>query len=531
MGLAGGLTFLLYGLDKLSFSLRTLAGGHLKHVLSRLTFNRVMAVLTGAGFAAMMQSSAATIALTISFLSSGMISLHRSLAVILGADVGTTITIQLIAFNVNRYALILVALGFFMQSICRRDSLEWLGRALMGLGMVFFGIWLVGQGAGIIKDWPQVTVLFSHLSVPLVGLLVGMVLTALMQSSAACIAIVIAFAGQGMLDLPTAILVTLGANIGTTFTGVLVSLRKNRDARRAALANVLFKVVGVALILPVVDQFLVLLMHVGESLGLTSFPRHVANFHTVFNILLACLFMPFLGSIEKLLYKIMARRKGEMPVQPKYLDAGLLTTPVFAMEASRLEMSRIAKRVAHMFREGFPKVLEGHTSDLETLKAMDDEVDKLYGHVITYLGNVSKSNLSENRSDELVRLMQAANHLEDIGDLVGNQLVRLGRKRIKNKIVISAQTHKMMLKIFNEVAEQLEQVIQAVRTQDENAADAIRTVKKDMNRRFDAAARHQLKRLTADEKNRLPTYSLEVELLDTLQRIYYHTRKVAKLVI
>ena len=240
-GLLGGLALFLYGMGQMADSLKIVAGDRMKSILARLTRNRVAGVLTGAFVTAVIQSSSVTTVLVVGFISAGLMTLAQSVGVILGADIGTTITAQIIAFNIKEYSLLLVAAGFLVMFVARRETTRHYGTAIMGLGLVFLGMGIMGAAMKPLRTWQPFLDVMAGMENPWLGIAVGAVFTALVQSSSATVGIIIVLGSQGLVSLPVGIALLLGANIGTTVTALLASVGRPREAQRAADTARLFR--------------------------------------------------------------------------------------------------------------------------------------------------------------------------------------------------------------------------------------------------------------------------------------------------
>lgn len=252
VGLLGGLALFLLGMDRMTESLRVIAGDRLRRILERLTSHRITGMLTGAGVTAVVQSSSVTTVLVVGFISAGLMTFVQSIPVILGANIGTTITAQIIAFNVTRWALVLVAVGFAMTVIPKKEKRRAQGAAVMGLGLVFFGMVVMGSAMEPLRSYDAFIDLMAALENPFLGILVGALFTALVQSSSATTGVVIVLAGQGLITLDAGVALVLGANIGTSITAMLAAIGKPRDAQRAAVAHLIFNVAGVLIWIPLI---------------------------------------------------------------------------------------------------------------------------------------------------------------------------------------------------------------------------------------------------------------------------------------
>lgn len=541
IGLLGGLALFLFGMEQMASSLKAVAGERMKSTLARLTDNRVMGVLTGAGVTAVIQSSSVTTVLIVGFISAGLMSFTQSIGVILGADIGTTITAQIIAFKVTKYALALVAAGFAALFFAKKERYRLQGGLVMGLGLVFFGMSVMGEAMEPLRSYEPFLDLMANMENPLLGILVAALFTALIQSSSATIGIIIVMAGQGLVSLPAGIALLLGANIGTTITAVLASIGRPREALRSAVAHVLFKVVGVMIWVFIIDQLASLSSSISPTAaGLTGLekaaaetPRQIANAHTIFNAINTLLFLPFATQFARLIERFVPDRpvEEEAVIRAKYLTADLIDTPTLALDRARLEILHMGNRVRDMYAMNLPAMLSGSNSDLDEVEAADDAVDALHGQIIQYLGVISKTTLTNRETDELLRLMEATNDIENIGDIIETNLVQLGRERIGEQILISEATVQVITEYHETVGRALDAALQAVAQQSIEAGHRVIAMKKEINRLSDSAAIHQARRLVAEEPNRLPAYKIEMDILANLKRIYYFTKRLARVVV
>jgi len=246
--LAGGLAIFLYGMDKMADALKMVAGDRMRDILGRLTTNRFMGVLTGAGVTAVIQSSSVTTVMLVSFVAADLMSLTQAIGVIFGANIGTTITAQIIAFKVTKWALLLVAVGFVMEFVGKKEKIRTYGSLIMGLGLIFFGLAVMSAGMKPLRTYEPFIDLMQNVSNPAVGILIALIFTALVQSSSATTDVIIALATQGLITLEAGIALAFGANIGTCVTAGLAAIGKPREAVRVAVAHVTFNIAGVLLV-------------------------------------------------------------------------------------------------------------------------------------------------------------------------------------------------------------------------------------------------------------------------------------------
>ncbi len=541
MGLFGGLALFLFGMDQMADALKAVAGERLKYILGRLTSNRFMGVATGAAVTAVIQSSSVTTVLVVGFISAGLMSMAQAVGVIMGANVGTTITAQIVAFKVTKYALAMVAIGFAMLFVGKREQIRHHGAGVMGLGLVFLGMSIMGEAMEPLRSYPPFLDWMVQMEAPLMGILAGAAFTALVQSSSATTGVVIVMAGEGLISLPAGIAISFGANIGTCVTALLAAIGKPREGLRAAVVHVLFNVLGVAIWVAFIDRLAEVVMLVSPSApaGLSAVdklaaetPRQIANAHTVFNLANTLIFVGFVPVFARVVQRLVPDRPlaEEQIVRARYLDLELLETPFLAIDRARLELLHLGERVKEMLEEIMPAVLSGTREQIAAVVAKDDIVDTLHGQIVTYLGQISQTELTAAQTTELIKLLEAANDLESIGDLIETNLAQQGFTRLEHDVTISAGTQDLIRDFHREVVRALDAALTAVSQKNEQAARLVVEMKETINRLAEKAAVHEARRLIADESQRLATYRLETDLLENLRRVFYFAKRMARII-
>jgi phosphate:Na+ symporter len=540
MGLVGGLALFLFGLDQMSDALKLIAGDGLKKVLSKLTSNRFTGALAGAFVTAIVQSSSVTTVLVVGFISAGLMSLTQSIGIIMGANIGTTVTAQLIAFKITHYSLLLVAIGFFTFFCSKHEKARHYGHMIMGLGLIFFGMHLMSDGTKPLRTYQPFMEMMQQMDNPFWAILLAAGFTALVQSSSATTALVIALSAQGFISLDAGIALIFGANIGTCITAILASIGKPREAVRAAVVHVVFNVAGVAIWFAFIPQLAVFVSWLspsnpdlaGTARLAAETPRQIANAHTVFNVANTLLLIWFTSPLAWLVNRLVPERKEvELEIaQPKYLDPILLQTPALAMDIVRMEMGRLGAAALHMMRGALDTVIHGTSEEIDALEELDNNVDALHAAVVTYLGRLSQENLSDHQSGQLHDYLAAANYIESIGDMIETNLVDAGRIRLQKNLQISRTTEDVLSDLNKEVVWATERAIRAIVSNDKEIAAEVAAGKKEINRLAAKAEDHLSRRLSADEPNRLAMYRLESEIMEFLKRMYYFAKRIAKLV-
>jgi phosphate:Na+ symporter len=536
-GLLGGLALFLFGLDQMTAALKAVAGNRLRFVLGRLTVNRLAGVATGAFVTSVIQSSSVTTVLVVSFISSGVMSLSQAVGVILGANIGTTITAQIIAFKVTKLALLMVAAGFGVTLLAQRESLRHHGTGIFALGLVFLGMNLMSEAMEPLRHYPPFVDWMVRMEHPALGILAGAIFTAVVQSSSATTGVIIAMASQGLLSLPAGIALAFGANVGTCVTAMLAAIDKPREAVRASVVHLLFNAVGVLIWIAFIDELASFVTSFSPKAGTltgvdklaSETPRQIANAHTLFNVANALLFLPFAGLLARVVERLVPDRPLEQEdlIRARYLDEALIATPALALDQARREIFRLGEKVETMLAALPEPLLTGNADALRAVRELDRPVDRLYDQIVSYLGQVSQQRLSESQTETLLHLMGVANALESIGDVIETDLVGRGLARIDRQVQISAETQKLVNEFHQEVTRALHQTIQAVRDQDPALASAVVEMKPGMQALAERAARHQAGRLVAEAERRLPTYALEMDVIEDLRRIYYFAKRIA----
>lgn len=536
-GLFGGLALFLFGMDIMTQALKRAAGDYMKDILGKLTRNRFVGVGIGAMVTAIIQSSSVTTVILVGFISAGLMSMSQSVAVILGANIGTTITAQILAFKVTKLALPIIAIGFTIAFTATRNSWKQYGMIILGLGMVFYGMSVMSGAMYPLRSYDPFIQFMTSLHNPLLAAGMGMLFTAVVQSSSATTGILIVMASQGLIGLEPAIALALGANIGTCITAGLAAIGKPREAIRAATAHTLFNVIGVLVwigFVPQLAELAQLISPAQEHLSgvqrlAAETPRQIANIHTFFNVVNVVLFIPFTTQLARLVERMIPDRpiRPDEAMLPKFLDRSILSTPPIALEAARMEIRRLGKRVRRMFSAIMPVAINGSHDALEKVREMDKVVDALHLAIIEYLGEISLSRLSKRQSRELMALVETANDLEHVGDKIATSMVRSAMKRIDEGVRVSEQTAAVLTDYHSRVSSALDTALKAVAKQKPKLAKQVQQGRYEMTEQSRNITEHALHRLTADEPNRLNTYAREMEIVEILDGIYRITRRIA----
>lgn len=542
-GLLGGLAIFLFGMEQMSEAMRTVAGLRMRDVLGRLTANRWAGLLTGSVVTAIVQSSSVTTVMVVGFITAGLMTFPQALGIILGANIGTTLTVQIIAFKVTEYALLLVAVGFVLW-FTGKGKRKWYGQWLMGLGLLFVGMDLMGSSMAPLRDYPPFIRLMTAAANPILGILAAALFTALVQASSATIGLAIVFASQGLIPLETGIAFVLGANIGTCITAGLAAIGKPREAVRASVAHVLFNIVGALVALPLLSPFTELVRTLspaaasGVSIAVAQaaiVPRQIANAHTLFNVSISLLFLPFASWIERIVDLLVADKAyvdDPSVVKPRYLDESLLGTASLALGLVRREVNRISDLLEQMMAKVPDAVFRGNLETVAEIRATDDQVDALYTAITQYLAKIGQKNLSDDVANAVLEAMSALTEMEAIGDIMENNLAHLAQVNAGGTIQITPESMQALNGLHRQVSHSLTCALTAFLTENRDAAQEVMDMKGPISHtelRIRAWKARRLQETLTPEK--IASYTMQVDTLENLKRIYYHAKRIAKLVV
>lgn len=535
-GLVGGLALFLLGIQQLTRALQNLASRRLRSLLLRVSDSPVRGAVSGAVTTGVVQSSTATVVLVVGFVAAGALSLSQAVALVLGANVGTTLTIQIIAFDVTRFSLLMIAGGLVVTMVRRLEPIHGPARATLAIGLVFFGMQVMAQGLAPLRDLPVVMEMFAREQGVILGLLAGAVFTAVIQSSSATSGILIVLAGQGLLDLRTGIAILLGASIGTCITPIIAGLGTRRAGLRVALVHLLVNVVGVGLWIWFIPQLATIAALVspshpelpGAARLATETPRQLANAYTIFKLANLLLFIGVTGRIASLVERMVPDRPDVDRAGSRYLDADVVDTPDLALELVWRELGGLADDVVDVVEAAMPTVLHGSADDLEALAGRDRRIDAIYDELVAYLGEIGQQELSDSQWDDLRAALAVANDLETIGDVVETNLVQIGQRRLAEGVQPSRPTTQVLSDFHAFVVGLLGQVRDGLITRDAAPAMVVLDAKPEITDRRDAVLVHLTRRLRADAPNRIRSYEREVEMVGHLQRIAGLSRHIAR---
>ena len=428
-GLLGGLAIFIFGMNMMSESLQKAAGEKMKKILGILTINPVMGVLAGALTTAVLQSSSATTVMVIGFVSAGLMTLPQGISVILGANIGTTMTAQLLAFKISDYILIIIFIGFILSFVMKNEKIKSIGQTIFSFGLLFEGIEIMGSVMKPLASSPVFISMIQHVSdVPVLGVAVGTLMTLVVQSSSATIAVLQNFASQAgpdgvtsIMGLAGAIPVLLGDNIGTTITALIACIGQSKDAKRTALAHCTFNISGALLFIWFTKpyaQFITMISTKGPEVEVIA--RQIANAHTVFNITMTLIWLPLIWLLVKIVTRIIPDGKTIIAAsgEPLFLDDKMMGQPAAALEMAAREVLHCSDLVCELLDKVKTAVGERENRKIEEINEDGNNIRKLYNRIMEYLANMfSAGVLTEEHASQTAGLMYILSDVDRMGML------------------------------------------------------------------------------------------------------------------
>jgi phosphate:Na+ symporter len=544
----GGLALFIMGMKLMTDGLTRVAGAKLRAILQAFTKTTVVGVAVGAGITAVIQSSSATSVMVIGFVNAGLLSLERAIGLIMGANIGTTVTAQMISFNLSSLALPAIAAGVMIQLIAKRKTTQNWGLVLAGFGVLFTGLTTM---SGVLKGLqysdtvtgffqsiqcaPEVAGGFMPPGKVLLAIGIGTLVTFLVQSSSAAIGLLLALSTANLIDIYTAVPILLGSNIGTTTTAMLAVIGANRGARRTAVAHALFNVLGSGV------MFLMFFVHwdgnsvflqavdwltTGDAYAGENLERHIANAHTLFNIACTLLFLPLVPLIAWACRKVVPETSDEKEELPRYLEPHLLDTPALALERASSELIYMTGLSRKAMSESFESFVSGTVPNREKIERREARIDELQHDITDYLVKLSQRDLIEEESRQLPLLMHSVNDAERIGDHAEN-LVELAERRVERKLSISDDAKGELREMFGEIEAMFRHVILLLEEGDPSAAERALRCEDRINSLNQELARNHTRRLEKGECDLISGVAF-LDAVANLEKIGDHLTNIAQ---
>ncbi len=520
--LFGGIGVFLFAIKLISDSLQLLAGDRLRNIVGMLTRTPFLGVLVGTGVTILIQSSSAVTVMTVSFVDAGLMTLKQAIGVIMGANIGTTVTGQILAINIKDFVYVFIIIGIPLSFFCKSKQYQYLGNGLIGFGLLFMGMQTMEGSMSFLRQREDIFLAFSHN--PFLGLLAGMMLTLLVQSSSATVGLTIALGTQGLLSLQAAIPIVLGDNIGTTITAVLASIGTNRTAKQACTAHVLFNVIGVCIFLPLMPLYMDFIQSTSSTIG-----HQIANAHTLFNVCNTLLFLPFIGFFSKLIQTLVPN-KPQIPQHSQdtqYLDPKLINvTPVMAVQAVKNECVHMAELTLFMLDSLEKVFFRGQQEYREKVLELEERLDALNKSIQAYADNTLRSGISDDTARYLHAWLTCSSDLERIGD-ANRQLLHFYDYRINAKRDFSLEAMKELAIMYGQARQTVSRTLEGISSNDfeklfevANLASHVREMEADLR----MAHIERLSQGICDAQTGL----IYIDVLGAIEHMAYRARKIAR---
>jgi len=543
-GVVGGLGIFLLGMKNMSEGMQAVAGNKLRRLISAVTDNRLIACGVGALVTSIIQSSSVTTVMAVGMVNAGLMNLMQAIGVILGANIGTTITGWILVLKVGKYGLPLLGISAFLFLFTKRERVRFAAMVFLGLGMVFFGLELMKNGFAPIKQMPEFEAWLSrftphnYLGV-LKCCLVGAALTAVVQSSSATIGITMGLASTGVITFPTAAALVLGENIGTTITAWLASLGASRNAKRASYAHVMVNLLGVAWITAIFQYYVQLPQWLfGVDPGTTviqggkeTFPhiiRGIASIHTGFNVINALVFLPLMGVLARLLHVVVPEVTYKETPHLRYLDVKMLSAPALGIQQSRREilvMAEIVEKMMYRLR----CVIENHARDqahVDKIFRREDILDVIQKEIVEFLSNMLSGNVSHEVMNEARRQLRMADEYESVGDYV-TAILKLRLKLEDQGLSMGPEAQREILDLHDHVSDYVKYINDCVRNQGQDVLRAARAGGGEITHLMKEYRSRHLVRVEAGSASPLKSL-IFTDMLNAYRRIKDHSLNIAE---
>ena len=523
--LIGGLALFLFGMDIMTKALKDSTGNKLKLFLHKMTASRWKALLAGTGITAVIQSSSVTTVLAVGFVSAGLMPFKSTLGLILGADIGTTITAQIIAFKVTKTALLLVIAGYLFTLIANQQKYKGYGKILVGLGLIFLGMNFMSEGMRPLKSYPPFLELMHGLDNRWMGILLGALFTALVQSSSATTGVIIILASQGFISGVGGISIVIGANIGTCITAFLSAIGKPKTAMQVAIAHIGFKIIGALIWVWFIQQLANITTHITPN----DVARQIANAHTIFNVSNAFLLIWFTVPVAKLINKWYPEKSITEKGDILLLDNYYIQHPAMAIDIVDKELEKLAKRSSDILQKGLHITLVGSITDLEQLRREDKQIDFHQKQILSYLQQIQQEEIGKKTSKRIKKQMEITNILEAAADLVTTDMVEAAEHRIEHNFHTSQEAQQQFDTIYAMCMESLQNAASSYFFNDNEQAKKVVYRKKEIKKITVQIKEHLIHRLSEQDQNRISIIRFETEVLELIGRLYSLARRIARI--
>jgi len=521
-GVLGGLGLFLYGMHVMSSGLQKVAGNKLKDIISMLTSNRLMGVVVGALVTAVVQSSSATTVMVVGFVNAGMMQLAQAASLIMGANIGTTITAQIITFKIDKYAPVIIGIAVGVWLFSKNRKTKQLAEAFIGFGMLFIGMKMMGDALRPMREFEAFrNILVSFAEHPFLGILAGFGITVMVQSSTASTGILLALAMEGLIPIESGLPILFGINLGTTVTAILSSIGANKTAKRAAAFHFLFNVIGTVL-------FIFLLReptyHLIKHLSPGDVPRQIANAHTIFNITTTLVLLPFTGYLIKVAFKMVPG--GTDAIQGiKYIDERILSTPAIALGTAIKETLHMGNVAGGSLHAAMDAIFNRDQKKIDEVMRTEKITNELEREIAAYLVKLSNQNLAASNRETVDGLFNTINDIERVGDHAEN-LAELAQFKLDGNLIFSESAIEELREIAGLTIEAYESALTAMKELNERLIEEVLEKEKAVDKLEKRFRANHIGRLNAHQC--VPSAGvIFLDIISNLERISDHAANIA----
>ena len=529
IGIMGGLGLFLYGMNLMGEALEKAAGSKLKKIIELLTSNIFMGVIVGTIVTAIIQSSSATTVMVVGFVNAGIMTLPQAVGVIMGANIGTTVTAQLVSIDINGLAPIALGIGIILYLFTNKPKTKHIAEVLIGFGILFTGMDFMKEAVKPLAEYSGFTnALLTFGKYPILGLLLGFGITAIIQSSSASMGMLVVLASQGLIPLNSALPILYGQNIGTCVTSLLSSIGASISARRAALIHLMFNVLGTIIFLIFLNGIVVKAVVYMDP---DNVARQIANVHTIFNITSTLMLLPFNKIIIKLATKLDTDNNTEDDDKKvdKFIDDRMIETPSIALVSVEKETRRMGEKSRESLDSAMTGIFEKSEKDLSNTLKKEKVINELQKTILNYLLKLSKAPLNEESREVIDSLFNTVNDIERIGDHAEN-LAELGKSSIVNDVVFSDNARSELSDMYNKVLSTYTYSLESMRTSDVDLACKVIKMEEQVDIMEKTCRLNHMRRLNNNMCS-IDNGIIYLEILTNLERVSDHAVNIAQQVI
>ncbi|EGT3850601.1 Na/Pi cotransporter family protein [Clostridioides difficile] len=531
ISLMGGLGLFLYGMNLMGEGLQKSAGTKLKKIIKLLTSNLFMGVLVGTGVTAVIQSSSATTVMVVGFVNAGIMTLKQAIGVIMGANIGTTVTAQLVSFDLTGMAPVALGVGIILYLFGNKPRIKNIAEILIGFGILFTGMDFMKMAVEPLRDYQGFTdLLVTFGRYPLLGLLLGFGITAIIQSSSASMGMLVALAAEGLVPLSAALPILYGQNIGTCVTSLLSSIGANKNARRAAMMHLIFNVLGTVIFLIFLNKPVVSMV---TSWDPSNVARQIANTHTLFNIISVLILLPFTNLIIKLAIKLVPDRAGDIDEDEtktiKYIDDRMIETPSIALANTIKEALRMGEKAKESLNASMEALVEHSTEKIDKTYRRERLINDLQKAILNYLLKLSKAPLDDGSREVVDTLFNTVNDIERIGDHAKN-IAELSQVAIDSNISFSEEGQSELDVMYNRVVSAYTYALESMRTDNVDLACKVIKIEEQVDIMEKSCRANHMYRLNNNLCS-IENGVIYLDVISNLERISDHAVNIAQQVI